>query len=79
LNVRFRQNLSPDGTPETYAETYNRLLADGTIVEKGLRADAKVFAELMFDVNTDCFERNGGYEFAKKLRERPVSVRRRRA
>jgi prefoldin subunit 5 len=69
LNVHFRQNLSPDGTPETYAETYNRLLAEGTIVEKGLRADAKVFAELVFDVNTDYFERKGGYEFAKKFYE----------
>jgi archaellum component FlaC len=69
LNVRFRQNLSPDGTPETYAETYNRLLAEGAIVEKGLRADAKIFAELVFDVNTDYFERNGGYEFAKKFYE----------
>jgi hypothetical protein len=69
LNVHFRQNFSPDGTPETYAETYNRLLADGAIVEKGLRADAKIFAELVFDVNTDYFERNGGYEFAKKFYE----------
>jgi prefoldin subunit 5 len=69
LNVHFRQNLSPVGTPETYAETYNRLLAEGTIVEKGLRADAKIFAELVFDVNTDYFERKGGYEFAKKFYE----------
>jgi hypothetical protein len=69
LNVHFRQNFSPAGTPETYAETYNRLLAAGTIVEKGLRADAKIFAELVFDVNTDYFERNGGYEFAKKFYE----------
>jgi prefoldin subunit 5 len=69
LNVHFRQNFSPDGTPETYAETYNRLLAEGTIVEKGLRADAKIFAELVFDVNTDYFERKGGYEFARKFYE----------
>jgi hypothetical protein len=69
LNIHFRQNLSPGGTPETYAETYNRLLAEGTIVEKGLRADAKVFAELVFGVNTDYFERNGGYDFAKKFYE----------
>jgi archaellum component FlaC len=69
LNVHYRQNFSSDGAPETYAETYNRLLAEGTIVEKGLRADAKIFAELVFDVNTDYFERNGGYEFAKKFYE----------
>jgi flagellar biosynthesis chaperone FliJ len=69
LNVHFQQNFSPDGTPETYAETYNHLLAEGTIIEKGLRSDAKVFAELVFDVNTDYFERNGGYDFAVKFYE----------
>ncbi|MDR2753261.1 MAG: plasmid recombination protein [Oscillospiraceae bacterium] len=74
LNVHYRQNLSPGGTAETYAETYNRLLAEGAIVEKGLRADAKVFAELVFDVNTDYFERNGGYEFAKKFYEEAYRI-----
>ncbi|GHU87284.1 Plasmid recombination enzyme type 2 [Clostridia bacterium] len=67
LNVQFRRVLSSDGTPETYEQTFNRLLAEGTIVKKGLKADAKVFGELVFDVNTDYFEQNGGYEFAKKF------------
>jgi hypothetical protein len=66
LNVQFRRVLRPDGSPETYAETYNRLLAEGTIVKKGLKADAKVFGELVFDVNTDYFEQNGGYDYAKE-------------
>jgi hypothetical protein len=58
--------LRPNGSPETYAETYNRLLENGTIVKKGLKADAKVFGELVFDVNTDYFEQNGGYDYAKE-------------
>jgi hypothetical protein len=70
LNVRFLQRIhAADGIPATYRQTYEQMLADGTIVEKGLRKDAKVFAELVFDVNTDYFERNGGYDFAVKFYE----------
>lgn len=69
LNVHYRQNLSPDGTPETYEQTFNRLLAEKVIVKRGLKADAKVFDELVFDVNTAYFEENGGYEFAKQFYE----------
>jgi hypothetical protein len=67
LNVQFRRVLHSDGSPETYAETYNQLLENGTIVKKGLKADAKVFGELVFDVNTDYFEQNGGYDYAKEF------------
>jgi len=38
-------------------------------VKRGLKADAKVFDELVFDVNTAYFEENGGYDFAKKFYE----------
>ena len=37
----------------TYNEHLDRLIADGT-----------VFNEMILDVNTDYFERNGGYDFA---------------
>ena len=67
LNVHFHRNNNTDGTPETYEQTFNRLLENGTIVKRGLQADAKVFDELIFDVNTAYFEENGGYEFAKKF------------
>jgi prefoldin subunit 5 len=67
LNVQFQQNLSPDGAPETYEQTFNRLLETGAIVKKGLKADAKLFDELVFDVNTDYFEQNGGYDYALKF------------
>jgi predicted nucleic acid-binding Zn-ribbon protein len=64
LNVHF---LKCEG--ETYEQKFNRLIENGTIVKRGLKADAKIFSELVFDVNTDYFERNGGYEFAKKFYE----------
>ena len=69
LNVHYRRHLTPDGTPETYEQTFNRLLENGTIVKRGLKADAKVFDELVFDVNSAYFEENGGYEYAKKFFE----------
>lgn len=69
LNVHFRQNFSPDGQPETYEQTFNRLLKKKVIVKRGLKADAKVFDELVFDVNTAYFEENGGYDFAKRFYE----------
>ena len=67
MNVNFRQHLSPDGTPETYEQTFNRLLENGTIVKRGLKSDAKVFDELVFDVNSAYFEENGGYDYAKRF------------
>jgi hypothetical protein len=69
MNVHFHQNFTPDGTVETYEQSFNRMLEEGTIVKRGLRADAKVFDELVYDVNTAYFEENGGYDFAKKFYE----------
>ncbi len=69
LNVNFRQSLSTDGTPETYEQTFNRLLSEGVIVKRGLKADAKVFDELVFDVNTAYFDERGGYDYAKRFYE----------
>jgi len=40
---------------------------DGTISLRGLKADAKVFDELIFDVNTAYFENHGGYDYAKEF------------
>jgi hypothetical protein len=43
-------------------EGFYKMLATGTICMRGLQPDAKVINELVFDVNTACFDRNGGYE-----------------
>ena len=60
FNVYFKQNISPDSTPETYGQVFNRLLEEGTVVKRGLKEDAKVFDELIFDVNTSYFDERGG-------------------
>jgi uncharacterized coiled-coil DUF342 family protein len=68
-NIHFRQILSPDGTVESYQETIDRLLAEGKIVKHNFKPKSAIVDELVFDVNTDYFGRNGSYEFAKKFYE----------
>ena len=67
FNVHFKQNFRDDGTPETYQETFNRLLAEGKIVKHGTKSDAKIFCEMVYDINTTYFDERGGYEYAKKF------------
>ena len=43
------------------------MVGDGTISLRGLKPDAKVFDELVFDVNSAYFKNNGGYEYAKEF------------
>ena len=64
MNVHFK------GCGElTYNEQLNRLIAEKKVCMRGLKADAKVFDEMIFDVNTDYFETHGGYEYAKEFYE----------
>jgi hypothetical protein len=69
LNVHFLRHFRADGTPETYEETFRRLTSEGVISDKWHKPKSKSFDELVFDVNTDYFERSGGYEYAKKFYE----------
>lgn len=59
LNVHFKEC----GT--TYVAAFDKMVEDGVISTRGLKADAKVIDEMVFDVNTDYFERHGGYDYAK--------------
>ena len=69
LNIQFRRVTDAVGKPETYQQTFNRLLSEGVISRHGLKADAKEFDELVFDINTAYFENHGGYEYAKRFYE----------
>ena len=53
----------------TYEQNFDKLLADGAISMRGLKPDAKIVDEFIFDVNTEYFERNGGYNYAKNFFE----------
>lgn len=63
LNVHYR---SP---PSSYMDTLRTMETAGTVSTRGLRKDATLFDEIIIDVNTMYFERNGGYEYAKKFYE----------
>ncbi len=67
---RTSMNISFKGCGElTYNEHLDNLIAAGTVSLKGLKPDAKVFDEMIMDVNTDYFEQNGGYEYACRFYE----------
>ena len=58
----------------TYNEYLDKLVAEGKVSLRGLKKDAKVFDEMILDVNTDYFEEHGGYEFAKEFASCGVQV-----
>ena len=53
----------------TYNERLKELVDIGKISLRGLKDNAKVFDELVLDINSDYFEKHGGYDFAKKFYE----------
>jgi len=67
INEYSKFNVHYKKCPGTYEQEFNRMVDSGEISLRGLRADAKVFDEFVFDVNSDYFERNGGYGFAKQF------------
>ncbi len=54
----------------TLNEKLNKMIENGEISLRGLKDNAKVFDELVFDINSDYFEQNGGYDFAKDFYEK---------
>lgn len=62
MNVHFK-----DCGELTYNETLDKLVAEGTVSLRGLKDGAKIYDELILDVNTDYFEQHGGYDFAKRF------------
>lgn len=63
-NVHFKEPTAP-----TYMEQLKQMEQDGKVSLRGLKKDATLFNEIVIDVNTMYFERNGGYEYAKQFYE----------
>ena len=61
LNVHFKKPTAG------YAEMFEQLKKDGIISTRGLKEDAVLYGELLFDVNTAYFHNHGGYDFAKQF------------
>lgn len=64
MNIHFK-----NAGDLTYNALLDKLVEDGAVSLRGLKKDAKVFDEMIFDVNTAYFEERGGYEFAQRFYE----------
>ena len=62
MNVHFKSTGDL-----TYNETLKKLLEEGKVSIRGLKEDAKVFDEMVVDVNTQYFEEHGGYDYAVRF------------
>ena len=60
MNVHYK---SPG--ERSYMEIFREMEEAGEISRRGLKPDAVLFDEVIFDVNTMYFEEQGGYKFAK--------------
>ncbi len=61
LNIHFKK---PSGS---YAEMFAQMEADKVISTRGLKEDAYLYGELIFDVNSAYFDNHGGYDFARQF------------
>ena len=64
---RLSYNVHLKAPTGSYAEMFEQMKADGVISTRGLKDDAKLYGELVFDVNSAYFYNHGGYEFAKQF------------
>ena len=64
MNVHFKD---PGGM--TYNETLKKMLEEGTVSRRGQKENAKVFDEMVVDINTQYFEEHGGYDYAVRFYE----------
>lgn len=72
MNVDLEQtknNVYYKTCDKTYNERLKELIDENKVSLRGLKDDAKVFDELVLDINSDYFEKHGGYDFAKKFYE----------
>ena len=73
MNVDLEQtpnNIHYKRCETTYNEKLKELIDSKQVSLRGLRDNAKLFDELIFDINSDYFEKHGGYEFAKEFYEK---------
>lgn len=73
MNVDFAQtqnNVHYKKCDGTYNERLKEMINIGDVSLRGLKDNAKIFDEIIFDINSDYFEQNGGYDFAKEFYEK---------
>ncbi|MCI8761078.1 MAG: plasmid recombination protein [Clostridia bacterium] len=73
MNVDLEQtpnNIHYKRCETTYNEKLKEKIDNGEVSLRGLQKNATLFDELIFDINSDYFEKHGGYEFAKEFYEK---------
>ena len=73
MNVDLSQtpnNVYYKRCEKTYNQRLKEMIESGYLSLRGLKDNAKLFDEIIFDINSDYFEQNGGYEFAKAFYEK---------
>ena len=73
MNVDLTQtpnNVYYKRCEKTYNQRLKEMIESGYLSLRGLKDNAKLFDEIIFDINSDYFEQNGGYEFAKEFYEK---------
>ena len=53
----------------TYNAALDKMIEEGSVSLRGLKPDAKLFDEMIFDVNSAYFEEHGGYDYACRFYE----------
>lgn len=72
MNVDLEQtknNVYYKTCDKTYNQRLEELIDENKVSLRGLKDNAKVFDELVLDINSDYFEKHGGYDFAKRFYE----------
>ena len=68
--MTYLHNIHYKRCETTYNEKLKELIDSKQVSLRGLKKDANLFDELIFDINSDYFEKHGGYEFAKEFYEK---------
>lgn len=61
------RNIRYKSCNTSYLKKLESMIANGTLSTHGLKKDAVFFNEIVFGVNPEYFEANGGYDFAKRF------------
>lgn len=64
---RFDFNIHFKTPMNDYEKMFTQMETDKVISTRGLKDDANLYGELIFDVNSAYFHNHGGYEFAKQF------------
>ncbi|MCL2109494.1 MAG: plasmid recombination protein [Oscillospiraceae bacterium] len=66
---RSNYNIHFKDCQVSYLQQFDKLVESGIISTRGLKPTANIIDELVYDVNSEYFEKKGGYDYAKSFFE----------